>query len=234
MNSFVLFGYLTTFACGWLNVVIVTNFAPFTATHHTGSVTKIPVSFLDGDWFMFFALIGLASAFIIGVAISAFINPRGDGNFTSRFGYAYITGAVVLAVFAAAFGLSYWFIFYCSVFAGFQNGFLSQFKLRVSHMSGVSTDAGVELGRMCKEALRRGNPNRKSILKSYAASFGLKMLFIAVFATGALVGALISIGVPLFVSFLLLAIFDTAIAIFYLRICPYLRTRRERESVENP
>ena len=234
MNSFVLFGYLTTFACGWLNVVVVTQFAPFCATHHTGSVTKIPVAFVQGDWFLFFALIGVVSAFIIGVAISAFINPRGDGNFTSRFGTAYIIGAVALIAFAALFGLSYWFIFYCSVFAGFQNGFLSQFKLRVSHMSGVATDAGVELGRMCKESLRFDNPNRRSILKSYGASFGLKMLFIVVFALGALAGFLISLGVPLFVSFLFLGIFDIAIACYYLRICEPLRTRREREKAENP
>lgn len=229
MNSFVLFGYLVTFACGWLNVLVVTRFAPFTATHHTGSVTKIPVSMLDGDWFMFFALIGVVLAFIIGVAISAFINPKGDGNFTSRFGVAYITGSVVMIIFAAAFGMSYWFIFYSSLFAGFQNGFLSQFKVRVSHMSGVATDAGVELGRLCKESIRKDNPNRNSILKSYGASFGMKMLFIVVFAVGALVGALISMGVPLFVSFLLLAIFDMAIAGYYLRICPNLRTRRDRE-----
>ena len=229
MNSFVLFGYLVTFACGWLNAVIVTRFAPFTATHHTGSVTKIPVSMLDGDWGMFIALIGVVSAFIIGVAISAFINPRGDGNFTSRFGIAYIVFAVLMIIFAATFGTDYWFVFFCSVFSGFQNGFLSQFKLRVSHMTGVATDAGVELGRMCKESLKKDNPNRHSILKSYGASFGLKMLFIAVFATGALIGVLISMGVPLFVSFLLLAIFDAAIAVYYLRICPSLRTRRERE-----
>ena len=189
MNLFVLFGYLVTFACGWLNVLVVTRFAPFTATHHTGSVTKITVSMLDGDWFMFFALIGVIAAFMLGIAIASFINPKGDGNFTQRFGIAYIVGAVLLIIFAASFGESYGFVFYCSVFAGFQNGFMSQFKIRASHMSGVITDAGVELGRLCKEAVKRGNPNRGSILKSYGASFGMKVLFLAVFAGGAYRGA---------------------------------------------
>lgn len=218
-----------TFACGWLNVLVVTRFAPFTATHHTGSVTKLPVSMLDGDWFMFFALIGVIAAFMLGIAIASFINPKGDGNFTQRFGAAYIVGAVLLIIFAASFGGSYGFVFYCSMFAGFQNGFMSQFKIRVSHMSGVITDAGVELGRLCKEAAKKGSPNRRSILKSYGASFGMKILFIAVFAGGATIGLLLGKGLPLFVAFLLLAIFDIVIAVYYLRVYPLLHKRKDRE-----
>ncbi len=231
MNSFVVFGYLATFACGWLNVEIILKYAPFSATHITGSLTRIPVNMLEGNWGMFFSLIGIVSAFIVGVAVSSFINPRGDGNFTRNFGIGYIIGASLLFIFTIVFGGSYMFVIFCSLFAGFQNGFLSQFKLRVSHMSGVATDVGVELGRICKESLKKKHPNKHSILKSYGASIGMRILFIVVFVTGAFVGAVLTMNMHQIPVMLMLTLFDVIIAIYYLRICPRLRRGDEYEGV---
>ena len=103
MNLFILFIYLVTFGCGWLNVEIMLNFVPFSATHHTGNLTRIAISLFKGDITLMVSLVCVVLVFIAGAALSSLINTKENNYFSSWFGTSNIIAAVLLII------LSYFF-----------------------------------------------------------------------------------------------------------------------------
>lgn len=231
MNSFVLFSFLVTFACGWLNVEFMLQYAPFLVTHQTGNITRIALAVTEGDFLLLWSLIGVIVAFIIGSALAGFINPKGDMNFTNAFGIFYIILSGALFLFALFAGGGYIFILYGAFLSGYQNGFMTQFKIRVSHLSGISSDAGIELGRFFKVLKRRNDRNKKTSLKALSWSFGFKMISLGAFVGGAIVGAILTGVMPFIVVLAILSAFNIAIAFVYFKAASLLRAefaRRER------
>ena len=217
MNLFVLFSFLVTFACGWLNVEFMLGYAPYLVTHQTGNATRIALALTQGNAMLFWGLVGVICAFIAGSALAGFINPKGDMNFTPIFGICYIILSVALFFFALLTGGGYIFILYGAFMSGYQNGFLTQFKIRVSHLSGISSDAGIELGRFFKVLKRKNDRNKRTSLRALSASFGFKMLSLLVFILGAFLGAGLSMVMPLMLVMGILSAFNIAIAIFYFK-----------------
>ena len=230
MNLFVIFSFLVTFACGWLNVEFMLSFAPYLVTHQTGNVTRLALAITEGNFSLLWGLVGVIAAFIIGSALSSFINPKGDMNFTTRFGIFYIICSVALFFFAMLSKNSYIFILFGSFFSGYQNGFLTQFKVRVSHLSGIASDAGVELGRFFKVLKRRGDKNKRTSLIALSASFGFKMLSLAVFVAGAILGAVLTKCMPLLLVIGILTAFNIATGIFYFKVGREMRLIFNRDA----
>ena len=223
MNLFVLFSFLVTFACGWLNVEYMLGFAPYLVTHQTGNATRIALAITNGDLGLLWSLIGVIVAFIVGSALAGFINPKGDMNFTPIFGICYIVLSVALFFFAWLTGGGYIFVLYGAFMSGYQNGFMTQFKIRVSHLSGISSDAGIELGRFFKVLKRRNDRNKKTSLIALGSSFGFKMLSLLFFVLGALLGAFLTGLMPWLVVLILLSAFNVGIAFVYFKAAVVLR-----------
>lgn len=232
MNLFVLFSFLVTFACGWLNVEFMLGFAPYLVTHQTGNVTRIALAITEGNFSLLWGLIGVICAFILGSALASFINPKGDMNFTPIFGIAYIVLSAALFFFTLITGGGYIFILYGAFLSGYQNGFLTQFKVRVSHLSGISSDAGIELGRFFKVLKKRNDRNKKTSLIAISSSFGFKMLSLGVFVGGAILGAVLSRFMPLIAVITLLSIFNIAIAFVYFKAAVRMRETFNRQQPE--
>lgn len=223
MNLFVLFSFLVTFACGWLNVEYMLGFAPYLVTHQTGNATRIALAITQGNFSLLWGLVGVIAAFIIGSALAGFINPRGDMNFTPIFGICYIILSVALFFFAWLTGGGYIFILYGAFMSGYQNGFLTQFKIRVSHLSGISSDAGIELGRFFKVLKRKNDRNKKTSLIALGTSFGFKMLSLVFFVLGAVLGAVLTGLMPWLVVLIILSAFNVGIAFVYFKAAVILR-----------
>lgn len=230
MNLFVLFSFLVTFACGWLNVEFMLKFAPFLVTHQTGNVTRIALALTTGDFTLFWCLLGIVAAFIIGSALAGFVNPKGDMNFTPIFGIFYIILSAALFVFALFAGTGFIFVLYSAFMSGYQNGFLTQFKIRASHLTGISSDAGIELGRFFKVLKRKNDRNKKTSLKALSWSFGFKMISLFAFVGGAIVGALLTGVMPVIIVIAILSAFNIAITFFYFKAAVELRKDFERRS----
>lgn len=230
MNLFVLFSFLVTFACGWLNVEFMLGYAPFLVTHQTGNATRIALALTQGNAMLFWELVGIICAFIVGSALAGFINPKGDMNFTPIFGICYIFLSVALFFFAWLTGGGYIFILYGAFMSGYQNGFMTQFKIRVSHLSGISSDAGIELGRFFKVLKRRNDRNKKTSLIALGSSFSFKMLSLMFFVLGALLGAFLTGLMPWLVVLMLLSAFNVAIAFVYFKAAAILREDFTRKS----
>ena len=230
MNLFVLFSFLVTFACGWLNVEYMLGFAPYLVSHQTGNATRIAIAITSGDLGLLWGLIGVIVAFIIGSALAGFINPKGDMNFTPVFGICYIVLSVALFFFAWFTGGGYIFVLYGAFMSGYQNGFMTQFKIRVSHLSGISSDAGIELGRFFKVLKRRNDRNKKTSLIALGSSFSFKMLSLMFFVLGALLGAFLTGLMPWLVVLMLLSAFNVAIAFVYFKAAAILREDFTRKS----
>ena len=222
LNLFVIFSYLVTFGCGWLNVEVLMNFAPYCATHQTGHLTRIAVSLIQGDIFLFLGLLIAVGLFLAGSVVAGFVNPKGDMNFTVRFGVMYVIFSAGLMAFAVFLPGSFFLIMYCSFFSGYLNGFLTQFKIRVSHMSGIVSDAGIELGRLLKVASRKDR-NKRTSMRALGLSFSMKMMSLGVFVAGALVGTVFNFAMPMLADFALLAAFNAAVAVFYIKISRAMR-----------
>ena len=228
MNLFVLFSFLVTFACGWLNVEFMLSYAPYLVTHQTGNATRIALALTQGNAMLFWGLVGVICAFIAGSALAGFINPKGDMNFTPVFGIFYIILSVALFFFSWFTGGGYIFVLYGAFMSGYQNGFLTQFKVRVSHLSGISSDAGVELGRFFKVLKRRNDRNKRTSLRALTASFSFKMLSILIFILGAFLGAGLSLVMPLMPVIGILSAFNITIAIVYFKAANTLRSEFNR------
>lgn len=212
MNLFILFIYLVTFGCGWLNVEIMLNFAPFSATHHTGNLTRIAISLFKGDIALMVSLVCVVLVFIAGAALSGLINTKENNHFSSWFGTSNIIAAVLLIILSYFFETKMVMVYYCSLFAGFQNGIISQFASRASHMSGIATDSGIGLGRFIRDILNGTYGNRKK----HFYVFIVKFISIIVFVAGAILGAGLAPHVTMFCSYLILGLFNIEMSVFYL------------------
>ena len=78
-----LFGFLVTFACGWLNVGIFLQFE-FGGTHQTGTLTRGAMTLFEGQWGAAISLFGIIFAFILGAACAGFISPEKDMNYKNN------------------------------------------------------------------------------------------------------------------------------------------------------
>ena len=217
MSLLKLFGFLVTFACGWLNVGIFLQFE-FGGTHQTGTLTRGAMTLFEGQWGAAISLFGIIFAFILGAACAGFISPEKDMNYKNTFGVFLIIGAVCVLLINALFYDSYIFDFYGALFAGFQNGFLSQFKIRVSHVSGCCTDAGVNLGRFLHKN-KLPKPNRKIASHISLSNVFLNLMNILCFFLGVLFGMLLFSFMEQFFVYLALFIWYLFISIFYFYIC---------------
>lgn len=212
MNLFILFIYLVTFGCGWLNVEIMLNYVPASATHHTGNLTRIAILLFNGDIQLMLSLILVVAVFILGSAISGLVNVKENNHFSAKFGIINIWASVILILLSYFFENKIVMLYYCSFLAGCQNGVISQFASRASHMSGIATDAGIGLGRFIRDILTGTFGNRKK----HFNVFIVKFISIIIFVAGAILGALIAPHVSMFCSYLILGLFNVGVSIFYL------------------
>lgn len=212
MKFFSLVGYLINFGCGWLNVTIIILFSPFVATHHTGNITKLPLYLLTGQYAFLFCTIGIVISFIIGSAVSGVIPIGKRTNPLAAFAPFHIIGAIILFVVAIFFRDLFVMTLYCAFYSGFQNGFISQMGLKASHMSGLVSDAGVSLGRAIRE-LKKEKSSRTS---KYRTDVILKFGSVICFASGAFLGALLSLNLNTLLVYLFIAIYNIIVPIYYM------------------
>ncbi len=171
----------------------------------------------------YLALIGL---FVFGAAISTLLISMGRRKQITRiYAFSILAEAVLLILLG---GADLWLpaanrgpvlVFGLSFLMGLQNAVvtrISSARVRTTHISGMATDAGIELGHLLEIALRRGSPKEAA---PYRERLGLHGATILSFCVGGVLGVLIykAIGAWL--------LFGAAVALLLIALPSVLRGR---------
>lgn len=191
-------------------------------SHMSGIVSALADNAVTGEFALIAAGLGSLFSFLLGAATSALLINWGRGRDAhSRYALPLLCEAVLLLAFGwlgshdASYRLE-WIpatVALLCFIMGLQNAIItkiSRAEIRTTHVTGLVTDIGIELGRL---AYRRGRPAESKL--------GLLVSLLAMFLAGALCGAFgfkyigFVVTVPLAFLLVLLAIvplFDDLLA----------------------
>jgi uncharacterized membrane protein YoaK (UPF0700 family) len=194
-------GAVLSFVAGYINAGGFLAIGRYTS-HMSGIISGVGDDVALSQWTSVAAGLSLLGAFILGSATtSVMVNWGHRSEIQSRFALPLLLEAVVIFAFgfmgSASLESSNWFtipsiaLMLCFVM-GLQNAIItkiSKAEIRTTHMTGVVTDIGIELGRLFYwNQSRRANDvhlvlaNRKK-LKAH-------LLILLMFTVGAILGAL--------------------------------------------
>jgi len=170
-------------------------------SHMTGVISGVADDLATGG--VALALTGLASllAFIAGAACSALlINWAGQRQMHSRYALALLLEAALLLAFGLlgahldtlAYLLVPTAVLLLCFIMGLQNAIvtkISQAEIRTTHMTGVVTDLGIELGRLLYWN-RATSPDSVHFIRANRDKLFIHSLVLGLFFVGGLVGAL--------------------------------------------
>ncbi|KAI9094716.1 hypothetical protein DFS34DRAFT_561350, partial [Phlyctochytrium arcticum] len=153
-NSIVIGGSVLALNAGFINVVTLAGVFTVTVSHHTGNVSRIAISLLNGD----LTTLALVSSIILSYMFGSFVAGFmvGDNKFRlgRSYGYALILESGLL--FASFIFLRRELILgeWCAAFGcGLQNALATSYSgavVRTTHMTGICTDIGNILGQACR------------------------------------------------------------------------------------
>ncbi|MBC2851968.1 DUF1275 domain-containing protein [Cetobacterium sp. 8H] len=166
---------------GGMNAFAILQFA-LTASHITGSITRISTDLIYNDMAHFEIMLGLVCSFFFGAIISGIIVGSGrDFELRKRYGDTFIFIGVLLKLIDHYIYGKLMFVYILAFALGVQNGLFIRYKgmvIRTTHMTGTVTDLGVVIGHYLK-----GNREITWKIKYYAMN-------ILSFITGGLTVAL--------------------------------------------
>ncbi|GAB3353347.1 YoaK family protein [Lysobacter tyrosinilyticus] len=168
---------------GMVNVVGYLGFEHQAVTHLTGTTTLFGAAIAAGDVRAMLHLLGVATAFVAGAALSGMIIQDNTLRLGRRYGVTLTIEALLLVLAVPLFQhhqISGALL--AAMACGLQNAMATTYSgavIRTTHLSGMFTDLGIGLG----HALR-GLPLQKRRLM-------LCGLIIASFFTGGVIGALL-------------------------------------------
>lgn len=189
-------GALLAFVAGAVNAGGFLTLEQF-ASHITGTVTRIGMHASDGDFNLLRTSLGLLFSFLFGSVCASFLVSWGRQR---QLHGQYAAALLLEAVLLASFGLfgepleNYaWLllpvpVLLLSLAMGFQNALItkvSNAEIRTTHLTGIITDIGIELGKL----LYRNRPslNAPDIIASRPKLRMLTMLSL-MFLAGAIFG----------------------------------------------
>ncbi|KMQ80786.1 putative transmembrane protein [Candidatus Burkholderia pumila] len=201
----------------------------FFSANMTGNASALSERAASGEWHSALFFLGIVLIFIIGASVStAFIHAGQRHGVKDIYAITIFAEAVLMTLL----GLCEWFVLSLhrpsvlilglSFLMGVQNSvvtLISDGRVRTTHISGISTDIGIELGVLFD--LLRGKPVTGDA-HGYRTKFKLHLLTVLSFVAGGMAGVLIygKIGTALlFVTAALLLILATG-AIFRARTRP--------------
>jgi uncharacterized membrane protein YoaK (UPF0700 family) len=160
---------------GYVNAAGYLGIAHRGVSHVTGQVTRIGVDLVAGDWGSTMGAAALVVAFLCGATASgALIRTAELSDETQqRYGVALLVEAILLGLAAAMLALDMgWPELLAAMAMGLQNAMASTYSgaiVRTTHVTGITTDLGILLGRFI-----RGDdvePGRVKLLALLLAAF---------------------------------------------------------------
>lgn len=147
------------FIAGYVNTLVIVLGAP-PVTHITGSISRLSVDLSKADT-ADALLIGLiVLAFVFGAMIAGIIIGSSTLRLGRRYGVTIMIESVLLA--AAAWTIPHSLVtglLFAASAAGLQNAMAASYRsliIRTTHLTGVLTDIGFELGRLVSSRHRPG------------------------------------------------------------------------------
>ncbi|MGL5376684.1 MAG: YoaK family protein [Cetobacterium sp.] len=134
---------------GGMNAYAILQFS-LTASHITGSVTRISTDLVYNNLSHLKIVLGLVGSFLIGAVVSGIMTGTGrELEFRKRYGDTFIFIGVILKLAHLYLGDKLIFVFILACTLGLQNGLFIRYKgmvIRTTHMTGTVTDLGVVVG----------------------------------------------------------------------------------------
>ncbi|MGL4999886.1 MAG: YoaK family protein [Cetobacterium sp.] len=153
---------------GGMNAYAILKFS-LTASHITGSVTKISTDLAYYNIPHLKIMLGLVSSFFIGAITSGVLIGEGrDFEFRKRYGDTFIFIGILLKVSEIYLRENLIFVFVLAFSLGLQNGLFIRYKgmvIRTTHMTGTVTDLGVVIGHFL-----RGDKDEGLKIKHYTVN----------------------------------------------------------------
>ncbi|KAL7753073.1 hypothetical protein RI367_001525 [Sorochytrium milnesiophthora] len=150
-------GAILAHIAGYINGVSLSGVYALPVSHMTGTVTKVGIMLLKGDFSNFALFGGLVLAFMFGAFTSGFMLGNAKFRLGRGYGVALIFEAIALFV---SYALLNWDMALGEIVAayacGLQNAMASSYSgavLRTTHMTGICTDIAIVLG---QAASRKG------------------------------------------------------------------------------
>lgn len=165
-NKLFLWISLLAFLGGGMNAFAILEFS-LTASHITGSVTRISTDLVYYNIPHLKIMLGLVVAFFTGAIVSGIIIGSGrDFELRKRYGDTFIFIGVLLKLLDIYLYTEVLFVFILAFSLGLQNGLFIRYRgmvIRTTHMTGTVTDLGVVIGHYL-----RGNREITWKMKYYA------------------------------------------------------------------
>jgi len=192
-------GLPMTFVAGATNAGGLLAVGQYTS-HMSGIISGVADNAMAGAFGVAFAGLAALLAFILGAATSAALVNWGRLN---RTGHEYALPLMLEAALLLAFGMLGFYARHSSLalfmevavlcfIMGLQNATvtkLSGARIRTTHMTGIVTDMGIELGKLVYPNHRRRRANAPLVLAD-REKLKLLALFLAAFFLGGVTGAL--------------------------------------------
>lgn len=143
-------GFFLAGIAGAVNAVGLMDVTHQGLTHVTGPLSHVATDFLGGTPVQGLTALRMVVAFFLGAVLSGLIIRDAVLHHSRRYGVALMLESLLL--FAAAWGFGadgLWANMAAAAAAGLQNGLATSFSgavVRTSHMTGVVTDLGINLG----------------------------------------------------------------------------------------
>lgn len=169
-------------------------------SHMTGVVSSLADNLVLGNVVLAAASMGALAAFLLGAMTTAWLVNWGlREKLTSAFGLPLLLEAVLLLIFGL-FGaaIALWSNFFIPLtvlllcfIMGLQNAVItkiSKAEIRTTHVTGLVTDLGIELGKLLY--INRNRLSAAEPVRANRVKLRLHLILITSFFTGALMGAL--------------------------------------------
>ena len=165
------------------------------SSHMTGTISTLADRLALGEFAAALGCAGVVACFVAGAMVSALLANEGHRRgLASIYALSILAEAVLLALLAAADawlpevqqGIA--FVFGMSFLMGLQNAVvtrISNARIRTTHVTGMVTDIGIELGNLLDIALQR---RRRSEARANIDKLGLHLPTVASFLAGGITG----------------------------------------------
>lgn len=141
------------FLGGGMNAFAILEFS-LTASHITGSVTKISTDIIAGNTVHLMKMLALILSFFLGAMTSGLlIGGTREFQLKKRYGDTFIIIGIVLKMLESYVYGKLFFVYSIAFLLGLQNGLFIIYKgmvIRTTHVTGTVTDLGVAIGRYIK------------------------------------------------------------------------------------
>jgi uncharacterized membrane protein YoaK (UPF0700 family) len=170
------------FIAGYVNTLVIVLGAP-PVTHLTGSISRLSADLSSNDYSDALSIGLIVLSFVVGAMIAGIIIGSSTLRLGRRYGVAIMLESALLALAAWTIPMSLvGGLLFAAAAAGLQNAMAASYRsliIRTTHLTGVLTDIGFELGRIVSGKKR---PDWQVLLLS---------CIVVAFTSGGIIGAIV-------------------------------------------